>query len=176
MNIKKTGLFDLYEIENTVFEDMRGRFVKVFNEDAFKKYGLNTEFKESFYSISHKGVLRGMHFQLYPHDHAKLVYVSEGEIMDVALDIRKNSETFGEFYSTKLSSENAKSIYLGKGFAHGFLTLSEKATVHYLTSTQHAPEFDSGIRWNSFGFDWGVVDESKISKRDRMHNQFSEIK
>ncbi|MEI8631931.1 dTDP-4-dehydrorhamnose 3,5-epimerase [Vibrio sp. PP-XX7] len=95
-----------------------------------------------------------MHFQIPPYDHAKLVYVTDGEILDVAVDIRKNSLTFGQYFSTVLSNENAKSLYIAKGFAHGFLTLSESATVVYMTTTVHAPKYDRGIRWDSFGFDW----------------------
>jgi len=166
MIVKATQLDGVFEIENKVFEDHRGKFVKTFHEDAFKSHGLEYDFKESFYSVSKKNVLRGMHFQLPPHDHAKLVYVTDGEILDVAVDIRKNSPTFGEYFSTKLSSGNAKSLYMSKGFAHGFLTLSNSATVTYLTTTIHAPEHDSGIRWDSFGFDWWGCDNPIISNRD----------
>ena len=97
-----------------------------------------------------------MHFQLPPYEHAKLVYVTDGEILDVTIDIRKESSTFGRYFSTILSSSNAKSLYMSKGFAHGFLTLSESATVVYQTTTVHSPEHDAGIRFDSFGFDWPV--------------------
>lgn len=167
MKINPTPLDGVFEIENRIFEDFRGMFVKTLHEGGFKEAELETEFKESFYSVSKKGVLRGMHFQLPPHDHAKLVYVTSGEILDVAVDIRKESSTFGQYFSTRLSSDNAKSLYLAKGFAHGFLTLSESATVVYMTTTVHALEFDSGIRWDSFGFDWGDIDLSLISERDK---------
>jgi dTDP-4-dehydrorhamnose 3,5-epimerase len=168
MNINPTPLDGVFEIENRVFEDSRGKFVKTFHEDSFRLHGFNFEFKESFFSVSKKGVLRGMHFQLPPHDCTKLVYVTEGVILDVAVDIRKDSKTFGQFFTTKLSSKNAKSLYISKGFAHGFLTLSDSATVVYLTSTIHAPEYDVGIRWNSFGFDWGDI-EPLMSERDKNH-------
>ncbi len=169
MIVKSTPLDGVFEIENKVFEDHRGKFVKTFHEDVFKSYGLECDFKESFYSVSKKNVLRGMHFQLPPHDHAKLVYVTDGEILDVAVDIRKESPTFGQYFSTKLSADNAKSLYMAKGFAHGFLTLSNSATVTYLTTTIHAPEHDSGIRWDSFGFDWHGyhIDTSLVSERDK---------
>jgi len=165
MKIIPTDIGDLFEIENEPFEDSRGSFVKTLHANTFEKNGLASEFKESFYSISKKGVLRGMHFQLPPNDHAKLVYVPDGEILDVAVDIRKESPTFGNFFSTHLSSENCKSLYLGKGFAHGFLTLSEQATVVYMITTVYSPESDSGVRWDSFGFDWGVQ-SPLISERD----------
>lgn len=165
MIIKQTPLDGVFEIENKKFEDHRGIFVKTFNSDIFGEKGLEIDFKESFYSISQKDVVRGMHYQLPPHDHVKLVYVTDGEILDVALDIRKNSVTYGKHYFTKLSRENSKSLYISKGFAHGFLTLSKSATVVYLTSTIHSPESDSGIHWNSFGFDWGIT-MPIISQRD----------
>jgi len=165
MIIKSTSLDGIFEIENKKLSDERGVFIKTFHTDAFKEHNLQTDFKESFYSVSKKNVLRGMHFQLPPHDHAKLVYVVDGEILDVVVDVRKESSTFGQFYSTKLSSDNAKSLYIAKGFAHGFLTLSESATVIYSITTVYAPDFDAGIRWDSFGFDW-KVNTPIISSRD----------
>jgi len=165
MIIKSTRLDGIFEIENKKLSDDRGVFIKTFHTDIFKEHNLQTDFKESFYSVSKKNVLRGMHFQLPPHDHAKLVYVVDGEILDVVVDVRKESSTFGQFYSTNLSSDNAKSLYIAKGFAHGFLTLSESATVIYSISTVYAPDFDEGIRWDSFGFDW-EVDAPVMSTRD----------
>ena len=156
MEILPTKLQGVYEIRNRIFEDRRGLFVKTFHWETFVQHGLETNFKESFYSVSKKKVLRGMHFQIPPHDHAKLVYVTYGEILDVAVDIQKGSPTFGQYFSIKLSNINAKLLYMAKGFAHGFLTLSESATVVYLITTVHAPDSDTGIRWDSFGFDWGI--------------------
>ena len=156
MIVSSVTLDGVFEIENKVFEDHRGRFVKTFHDNIFKVYDLECDFVESFYSVSKKGVLRGMHFQLPPYEHAKLVYVTDGEILDVTIDIRKESSTFGRYFSTILSSSNAKSLYMSKGFAHGFLTLSESATVVYQTTTVHSPEHDAGIRFDSFGFDWPV--------------------
>lgn len=175
MNIIRTKLDSVFEIQNKKFEDERGVFIKTFHEDIFKEHGLETDFKESFFSISRKGVLRGMHFQLPPHDHAKLVYVTCGEILDVAVDIREGSLTYGQYFATILSQENAKSLYIGKGYAHGFLTLSESATVVYLTSTVHSPENDKGIHWDSFGFDWGLK-EPVISERDESFSKLLSVK
>ena len=172
MNIISTNLDGVFEIENKLFEDNRGLFVKTFHEDMFSKAGLDVDFKESFYSVSKKGVLRGMHFQLPPHEHTKLVYVTDGEILEVIVDVRQASPTFGKYYSTILTSMSAKSLYIGKGFAHGFLTLSKSATVVYMTSTIHSPESDSGINWDSFGFDWGV-DTPIISERDSLLEDIS---
>lgn len=169
MKITPTFLEGVFEIQNNKFEDVRGAFVKTFHSTTFIEHGLDIDFKESFYSVSKKGVLRGMHFQIPPHDHSKLVYVTHGEILDVAVDIRKTSPTFGEYFCTKLSAENANSLYMSKGFAHGFLTLSETATVVYQTTTVHEPSHDKGVRWDSFGFDWNNqnIDETLISERDK---------
>ena len=122
-------------------------------------------FKESFYSVSRKSVLRGMHFQLPPNDHAKLVYVVSGEILDVAVDLRRESRTYGEHVTKLLNAESAQSLYMEKGMAHGFMVMSDMATVVYLTSTVHAPESDQGIHWDSFGCDWGQ-DKPIVSERD----------
>ena len=112
MIINPTELDGAFILENKRFQDHRGLFVKTFHKDTFKKHGLETEFQESFYSVSNCNVLRGMHFQLPPQDHSKLVYVVEGEILDVAVDIRKASKSFGRYVSIKLSASNDKSIYL----------------------------------------------------------------
>lgn len=145
MTILPTGLDGIYEIENKIFRDERGLFVKTFHSDVFRMSGLEADFKESFYSVSKKNVLRGMHFQKPPHDHAKLVYVVKGEILDVVVDIRNESPTFGQWHSVCLSEENAKSLYIARGFAHGFLALTEGATVVYLTSTVHSPDRKSVV-------------------------------
>lgn len=166
MELINTNLEGVIEVNNRIFEDHRGFFVKTFHEDVFKAAGLEYDFKESFYSISKKNVLRGMHFQTSPADHAKLVYVTQGEVLDVVVDIDQKSETFGQYFSTNLSLENGKSLYIGKGFAHGFLTLSETATVVYLTTTVHSPLHDTGIRWDSFAFDWGI-ERPILSDRDK---------
>ncbi|ASN86356.1 dTDP-4-dehydrorhamnose 3,5-epimerase [Pectobacterium versatile] len=169
MKINTTNLANLYEIENRLFKDERGFFVKTYHAPTFIENSLENNFTESFYSTSHKGVLRGMHFQLPPYDHTKLVYCASGEILDVVVDIRIGSKTFGNYFSTILSAEKANALYIGRGYAHGFLTLSESATMVYMTSTVHAPDYDAGIRWDSFGFDWGI-DKPIISTRDLSFN------
>lgn len=166
MQTISTNMDGLFEIENKVFHDARGKFVKTFHNDTFVANNLDCDFKESFYSVSNKDVLRGMHFQKPPHDHAKLVYVVAGEILDVAVDIRNDSETFGCYYATNLSFDNAKSLYMSRGFAHGFLTLSDSATVVYMTTSVHSPDDDSGIKWDCFGFDWNGITNPIVSDRD----------
>ena len=177
MEIKRTKIPGVYDIQCQKLGDTRGAFVKTFHAEIFKKHNLEYDFKESFYSTSRKGVLRGMHFQAPPHEHAKLIYVLEGEILDVALDIRKNSKTYGKYYSVHLSAQNTRALYLAKGIAHGFLTMSESATVIYLTTSVHAPDYDSGILWNSFNFNWPMRAESIVtSERDSKHVKLNELK
>ena len=174
MKFKKTKLQGVYIIDTDVFEDDRGIFIKSYNEPIFKEAGIVVGFKESFYSISKRNVIRGMHFQLPPHDYAKLVYVTAGEAIDVVLDIRKNAPTYGEYISVQLSGENARQIYIPKGFAHGFAVISNSATVTYLQTAVHAPEHDTGIRWDSFGLDWNIKTPI-LSQRDRVFPPLKEF-
>lgn len=172
MKFAKTDLEGVYIIEPKVIGDSRGQFVKTFHEQTFNAHGLRSDFRESFYSTSPKNVIRGMHFQIPPQDHAKLVYVVAGKILDVVLDIRKNSPTYGKNVSVELSDDNKKSIYIPSGFAHGFCVLSDEATVVYMQTTMHSPRHDTGIRWDSFGMDWGIKSPI-MSQRDR---EFSTLK
>ncbi len=174
MKIINTQLKEVFQIENKIFEDNRGIFVKTFHSDTFNTNNLQTNFTECFYSTSKKNVLRGIHFQSEPHAHEKLVHVVHGKILDVVLDIQKDSPTFGQYISTILSSDNTKSLYISKGMAHGFLTLSESATVLYMTSISHSPEHDTGVKWNSFGFNWGIEDPI-ISKRDNAFKKLCDL-
>lgn len=160
-----TCLDGVYNIQYTNFEDCRGSFTKTFNKNAFLQSNLDFDIRESFYSVSHKSVLRGMHFQLPPHDHAKLVHVIHGSILDVVVNIQRDSKDFGRVYSKILSSESKEALYISKGFAHGFLSLSDNTIVNYFTSAEHCPASDTGIHWGSFGFDWGV-DSPIVSERD----------
>lgn len=155
------------------FIDQRGCFVKTFHKGQFNEYGFDMEIREEFFSISHKNVLRGMHFQLPPHDHEKLVYCPRGAVLDVLLDLRLGS-TYGQVASSKLSAENGHLIYIPKGFAHGFIALEDQTLMLYKTSTVHMPEFDFGILWDSFGFNWGV-DQPIISLRDAQHIAFAKF-
>jgi len=166
MNIVSTHIKDLFILENPNIEDGRGYFHKPFNVDVFRKNGLDTNFHEFYYSVSRKHVIRGMHFQIPPHEHTKLVYVSFGRILDVVLDIRKESETYGQWFSVELTPEAGKCIYIPKGCAHGFLSLEEDTIVNYAQTTGYSKECDKGILYNSFGFDWNVKDEI-VSERDK---------
>lgn len=165
MNIIETKLQGLYIIKPKIFKDKRGEFVKTFSENNFSNIEKNIKFKEHFFSISNKNVLRGMHFQNPPEDHAKLVFVTRGSILDAVLDIRKKSPTYGKYFSIKLSEKNYKIIYIPRGFAHGFLSLEDKTCVNYLQTSVHSPEHDKGVKYNSFKMDWGIKNPI-ISERD----------
>ena len=166
MKFNTTDIEGLLLVEPNHFVDARGSFVKTFHEDIFKAQGLETDLKESFYSESLKGVIRGMHFQLPPHDHAKLVFCTAGEVLDVALDLRKNSKTYGQCQSFSLSEGNKHMLYIPRGMAHGFCSISDKATLFYFTTSMHAAAHDTGVRYDSFGFNW-PVDAPVLSDRDK---------
>lgn len=166
MQIKLTNLDGIFLIKNKQNADSRGKLVKPFHAGIFEENGLSSNFRESFYSLSQNGVIRGMHFQIPPFDHEKLVHVLEGEVLDVVLDIRENSPMRGQTLSFNLSEQNALSLYISKGFAHGFRVLSKVAIMLYFTTKEYSPEHDSGVRWDSFGFDWGLT-EPIVSQRDQ---------
>lgn len=147
-------------------DDARGCFVKTFHRSSFAAGGIDIHFDELFHSLSHRHVIRGMHFQTAPHGIAKLVFCNYGEVLDVVLDIRRDSPTYGQHISLVLSAKNATAVFIPEGFAHGFLTLSDHAVVCYLQSGEYHAEADAGILWNSFGMDW-AVEQPIISARDQ---------
>jgi dTDP-4-dehydrorhamnose 3,5-epimerase len=163
--LKETGLPGCLELQPRVFEDARGRFVKVFNRELFAAHGLETSFAEEYYSSSLPGVLRGLHFQTPPHHHAKLVYCVAGRVMDVAVDLRVGSPTYGRHAVVELSMERGNAIYLPSGFAHGFYVPQGEATLVYNVTTGYAPESDAGIRWDSAGIEWPDA-TPVVSERD----------
>jgi dTDP-4-dehydrorhamnose 3,5-epimerase len=156
MKLIKTEIEGLLILEPNIFEDSRGKFIKTFTNDFFQENGLDINIKETYYSISNKDVIRGMHFQTPPYDHIKLVYVPYGSILDVILDIRKDSLTYGKYFSMELSSTNGKILIIPKGLAHGFKSLKDNTNVTYMQTTCYAPNNDGGIRFDSFGFDWKI--------------------
>jgi len=165
MKIIEKNISGLKILEPRVFEDSRGKFIKTFTNDFFIENNLDIHIKETYYSISHKDVIRGMHFQTPPYEHIKLVYVPAGKIIDVVLDIRRKSATFGEYFSCELSSDNGKVLIIPKGLAHGFKSLEDNTNVTYMQTTCYAPNNDGGIRYDSFGFDW-ENESRKLSHRD----------
>lgn len=166
MKIIETNLGGVHVIELDIFEDDRGHLVKPFNKNYFTENGLTSDFEENYYSISNKNVIRGMHFQTNESNHAKLVYVTRGSILDVVLDLRKSSMTYGKYFSIELSGENGKAIYLPRGCAHGFLSLEDNTCTVYLQEKERSVERENGIHFNSFGVNWGV-ESPIVSKRDQ---------
>lgn len=157
-----------YEIKPHIHRDQRGSFVKTFHAPTFKQLCLCTDFVEEYYSVSEKGVIRGMHFQLPPDEHVKLVYCTSGIVMDVVVDLRKNSPTYGQHDVFELSADRANMVYIPKGMAHGFCVLSNEATMIYKVSTVYIPASDNGIHWDSAGIAWPKsVNLELLSDRDK---------
>ena len=171
MKVIPTVLQGVFIIEQDVFKDKRGAFVKMFQRSFFASHGLECDFCENYYTKSHEDVIRGMHFQAPPHDHAKLVTVIQGTIIDVILDIRRASPTYGQHVEIELSRENRRSIYIARGLAHGFGTLSDAAIAYYMVTTEYAPENDAGIRYDGFGYRWPITTPT-VSDRDLAHPAF----
>ena len=166
-NVLPTNLAGLVCLQPRIFTDHRGSFVKTFHDQMFRDLGLPFETREEFFSTSGKNVIRGMHFQAPPADHAKLVYCVSGAVLDVILDIRSQSPTYGQVAAQELSEANRRALYIPAGFAHGFLSLTEGSLMVYKTSTVHNPACDKGVRWDSFGFQWPLAGVTPVlSKRD----------
>ena len=169
MTFIETKILDVIIIEPTVFGDERGYFLESYNQKKFEGVVCKTSFVQDNESKSSKGVLRGLHFQKPPFEQAKLVRCIEGEVLDIAVDIRKNSKTYGQHIAVLLSGDNKRQLFIPRGFAHGFLVLSDTATFAYKVDNTYAPEFDAGIRWNDkeLNIQWGMEDrEVLISRKD----------
>lgn len=168
MNIITTKIPEVLIIEPKVFEDDRGFFYESFNARTFQeKTGLNPNFVQDNHSHSQKNVLRGLHYQIQQKQ-AKLVRVVNGEILDVAVDIRQSSPTFKQWVAVKLSAENKRQLWIPEGFAHGFLVLSETADVLYKTNNYYRREYDRSIRWNDpeIALDWDITETPILSQKD----------
>ena len=174
MKLTLTPIKDLVVIEPKVFGDERGYFYESYNKNTFHELGLDYDFVQDNQSFSRKGVLRGLHFQKnYPQ--AKLVRVIEGEVFDVAVDLRKDSPTFGKWYGVVLSGKNKKMFMIPRGFAHGFLVLSETATFSYKCDDFYHPKDEGGIIYNdpTIGVEWPKLDcEIILSEKDKAHKPF----
>ena len=159
---------DVISITPHLFNDERGYFFENFNHSTFKQDQIDLNFIQENFSKSKKNVIRGLHFQKNPKAQAKLVTAVSGEIFDVAVDLRKNSPTFGKWVSEILSEVNHKSLYVPEGFAHGFCVLSEGATVVYKINQEYSPDHEQGIIWNDpdIGISW-PISESIISEKDQ---------
>ena len=170
MKFIKTAIPDVYIIEPTVFGDHRGYFLESFNLEKFEENIFQIKFVQDNESKSSKGVLRGLHFQKPPFDQAKLVRCIKGRVMDVAVDIRKGSPTYGNHIAVELSEENKRQLFLPRGFAHGYVVLSKSAVFAYKVDNKYAPEYDSGIRFDdkTVNIDWGIANEEVLlSEKDK---------
>ncbi len=173
----ETKIKDLYVVEPTVFGDNRGYFMETYSKQAFLEAGLNYDFLQDNQSSSKKGVLRGLHFQkTFPQ--AKLVRVLKGEVFDVAVDLRANSATYGEWVGVLLSEENKKQFMIPRGFAHGFVVVSDYAEFAYKCDELYHPEDEGGLMWNdeSIGIEWPDVGEIILSEKDKKHPSLKDSK
>jgi dTDP-4-dehydrorhamnose 3,5-epimerase len=165
MRVEETKIPEVKIIHQFRHDDERGAFVKPFHKSDFLNHGIDFELKESFYSTSLKNVIRGMHFHAPPKQHAKIVFCTAGCILDVALDLRKEAPTYGQYVTQELCFENNQALYIPEGFAHGFISLTESSTAFYLVSGEYNAQADAGVRYDSFGFDW-PTDGPILSPRD----------
>jgi dTDP-4-dehydrorhamnose 3,5-epimerase len=178
MNFIKTKISDLVIIEPNVFGDDRGYFLESFNLEKFEENVYPIKFVQDNESKSSKGVLRGLHFQKPPFAQAKLVRCIEGEVLDIAVDIRKNSKTYGQHVAVLLSGENKRQLFVPRGFAHGFVVLTDTATFAYKVDNCYAPKEEGGIMWNDpqLKVDWQLNEkEVQLSEKDKNLSFFSEF-
>ncbi|MCK4521217.1 MAG: dTDP-4-dehydrorhamnose 3,5-epimerase [Nanoarchaeota archaeon] len=183
MKITKTEFEGLLIIEPDIFNDDRGCFFDIYDKKEFKKIGIDVDFVQDSQTISKKDVIRGLHFQKPPFTRDKILYVSKGAVLDVVVDLRKNSPTYGKWFSTELTEENKKMLLVPKGFAHGYLVLENNTTLQYQFSNFYNKESQSGMIWNDpdVNIDWQLGkygirgDELIISEKDKNNPKFKEI-
>lgn len=179
MKVEKCDIEGVFIIEPRIFEDSRGYFFEAFSEREFVEQVCDCRFVQENEAKSSYGVVRGLHFQLPPHAQSKLVRVIKGRILDVAVDIRKDSPTFGEHITIELSDENHRQIFIPQGFAHGYSVLSEEAVVEYKCDNYYAPECEGAIAWDdaALAIDWRIPAEQVIlSEKDKHHPTLAECK
>lgn len=178
MKIIKTKLDGVLIIEPKVYGDERGFFFESFNHQLFENaVGHHVKFVQDNHSKSSKGVLRGLHYQSTPHEQGKLVRCVVGEVYDVAVDIRKESVTFGQWVGVNLTAENKRQLWIPEGFAHGFLTLSDTAEFLYKTTSYYCPSHEKSIRWDEpkLSIEWPSMSNFILSEKDRRALSFDEI-
>lgn len=166
MELIKTNFDNLYIVENNKSFDIRGGFIKMYNKDEYLKKGINLSFEETYYTLSNKNVVRGMHFQTPPYECAKLVNVIKGSIIDVVIDLRKNSKTYKKVFSIKLDDQSRNGLLIPIGFAHGFKSLEDDTIMLYQVQKGYNRECDQGISFNSIDYDWDI-DNPITSDRDK---------
>ena len=172
MNFIKTEIDGVIIVEPRVFNDERGYFFESYNQQEFAKNGIDCNFVQDNQSMSSRGVLRGLHFQKGQDSQAKLVRVLQGTVVDVAVDLRKDSSTFGKYVAVELSADNKRQLFIPRGFAHGFQVLSDTAVFTYKVDNRYAPESECSIRYDdpSIGIDWPIKGENVIlSEKDLKH-------
>jgi len=177
-DFNKTKIDGVYIIKPKVFGDNRGYFIEAYNKEQFSEAGINMTFVQDNESKSSKGVLRGLHFQR-KHSQGKLVRVTRGEVFDVAIDLRSGSETYGQWEGVILSEENKKQFYIPKGFAHGFLVLSDEAVFNYKCTDFYYPEYDGGIMWDDpdINIEWPLdrLENILLSEKDKLHPNLKDL-
>lgn len=176
MEVKDTFIEGLKIIQPKVFLDERGYFYEPYNQERFEALGLTMKFVQDNESKSSKGVLRGLHFQKPPYAQGKLLRVVNGAVLDVAVDLRKNSKTYGKHFSVILSEQNKTMFYIPEGFAHGFLTLQDNTIFDYKCTNVYHPESEAGILWNdsTLAIQWNI-DNPTISKKDANNISFKDF-
>ncbi|MFJ7975566.1 dTDP-4-dehydrorhamnose 3,5-epimerase [Peribacillus sp. NPDC096379] len=170
MKITKTKLKGVLIFEPAVLHDRRGWFIESYSQTTLKALGVEVVFVQDNHSLSiERGTLRGLHYQLHPKAQVKLVRCTNGAIFDVAVDIRKGSPSYGKWMGIELNAENKKQLYIPKGFAHGFLTLTDNVEVQYKVDTEYVSNFDRGIRWDdpTINIKWPIHNEPIVSAKDQ---------
>ncbi len=177
MQLVSTPIADLFIIQPKIFEDERGHFFESYNAAVFKENNINAEFVQDNQSLSQKSVLRGLHFQNPPYAQGKLVRVITGSVLDVAVDIRKNSPTYGKHFSIILNQENKTMLWIPPGFAHGFLTLEDNTIFSYKCTNLYNKASEGSILWNDpdINIDWGIA-SPLLSDKDKLTNFFKDFK
>ena len=174
----RQAIKDVILVKPKVFGDNRGFFLETYKRSDFEANGISVEFNQDNHSKSTTHVLRGLHYQAKPYCQAKLIRCIKGRVYDVAVDIRPNSKTFGQYVKVELSEENKQMLYIPEGFAHGFVVLSDEAELLYKASREYAPQADRGILWSDkdLNIDWGIDFEPILSDKDKVQPKLCEIK
>ena len=178
MNVIETDIDGLVIIEPRVFGDSRGFFFESFSERDFKREVADVDFVQDNESKSSYGVVRGLHFQRPPYAQAKLVRVVKGKVLDVAVDLRKGSPTFGHHVAVELSEDNHRQMFIPRGFAHGFSVLSDEVIFQYKCDNFYAPQSEGAVAWDDpdLGIDWGIpADKALLSDKDRKHPRLKDV-
>jgi dTDP-4-dehydrorhamnose 3,5-epimerase/CDP-3, 6-dideoxy-D-glycero-D-glycero-4-hexulose-5-epimerase len=175
MKIEETNIAGLFLIEALRFEDLRGELIKPFNFDQYSRLDVNLDFKETWFTKSKKDVIRAMHLQIEEMACEKLVSVINGSVIDVVLDLRPNSETYGNYFEIELNDKTPKALYIPQGCAHGYRVLENNTITMYKATKVHSEKHDLGIKWDSFGYDWNIKNPI-LSDKDLNLIEFKDYK